>query len=101
MAKILSNNPFRRSNNWAGKTPRGRRTVPLQLPKLSVRRLLKRDPAKGTSQPAYDNYTETLGVKGLSGASSVKTLARDRSAPPNAGKNTVKNKGVNRKLNKR
>lgn len=99
--KILSNRSDRNSNNWSRPTPRGRRTIPLQLPKLSVRRLIKRDPAKGITQPYYDNYTETNGVRGLSGASSARTLAKARSAPPKAGKKQIKNRGVNRSLKKR
>jgi hypothetical protein len=98
----LTNNPLRGSENWSQPKSRGRRTVPLRLPKLGIRRLMKRDPAVGTSLPSYDRVTDTPGVAGLSGASQgVRTMSKARSARPGAGTKAVQDRSVNRSLKKR
>lgn len=99
--RILTNRATRGSENWSQPSSRGHRRMPLQLPKLGIRRLIKRDPAKGITQPAFDRITDTPGVAGLSGASGAASMSKARSAAPNAGKRVIQNRGANRSLKKR
>jgi hypothetical protein len=98
----LSNNPLRGSMSWGQPQRPGFRTTRIRLPKLGVRRLIKRDPSKGTSQPFFDRVTDTPGVAGLSGASQgVTSMSKARSAAPNAGQRVVQDRGTNKSLKKR
>jgi hypothetical protein len=102
--RILTNNPNRRSMNWKQGRRLAYRTVKLQLPKLGIRRLIKRDPSKGTSQPYFDKLTDTKGVKGLSGASPVGTTLIKSNASTTgtgAGRRVVQDRGTNKSLKKR
>jgi len=68
--------------------------------KLNVRRLIKRDPAKGTSLPFADKITTISGVTGLSGPTSASRSAKARTAAPGAGVTRIRDRGTNRKLKK-
>jgi hypothetical protein len=69
--------------------------------KRGVRRLIKRDPAKGTSLPEFDRYTEVHGVTGLSGPTSATQMSKARSARPGAGQTRIRDRGKNTNLKKR
>ena len=98
----LTNNPNRGNMNWTQGRRLAYRTVKVQLPKLSIRRLIKRDPAKGTSQPFFDKVTDTKGVKGLSGASpGVTSMSKSRTAAPNSGVKVIQDRGTNKSLKTR
>lgn len=95
MARILSNNPQRGENNWRGFTP-GRAMPVVTFPKRAVRRLMKRDPKDGLSQPFADQITTTHGVD--SGVSRARTLSKARTAAPGAGKRVIPDRGQNKTL---
>ena len=98
----LSNNPKRGSMNWSLPRSRGHRTVALQLPKLGIRRLIKRNPVDGKSQPFFDKVTDTNGVAGLSGASPVGRInVKSKNAAPGTGKETIIDRSANRSLKRR
>lgn len=97
----LTNNSLRGSENWSQPKSRGQRTTPIQLPKLSIRRLIKRDPADGLSQPSFDRVTDTNGVTGLSGPTGAKTLSKARTAPSGAGVKSIADRGTNKSLKRR
>lgn len=103
MPRILTNNPNRRSMNWSQGRRLAYRTVKVQLPKLSVRRLIKRDPSKGTSQPFFDKVTDTKGVRGLSGASSARTMVKPNASTTGtgAGRKVIQDRGTNKNLTTR
>jgi hypothetical protein len=95
MVRTLTNNPRRRSMSWVGF-----KQVTTEA-KRGVRRLIKRDPKKGITQPFADRITTTVGVTGLSGPTSATTLSKARTAAPGAGKKRIRDQGKNTNLSKR
>lgn len=66
--------------------------------KASVRRLIRRDPAKGKSLPLADRITDTHID---TGGPATSISARDRATSPGTGKRFVSSRGTNKSINKR
>jgi hypothetical protein len=66
--------------------------------KMSVTRVMRRDPARGRTLPLADKITDTHIDTGVPTTS---ISSRDRTAPAGANQTRVSNKGVNRSLKKR
>lgn len=106
MARVrrLTNSATRASESFTQPRRRAFRTVPVSLPKLGIRRLMKRDPVDGLSQPSYDRVTDTKGVAGLSGASkgvSVSGHTESKQTGFGSGQKVIRTDGVNRSLKSR
>lgn len=67
--------------------------------KLSVRRLIRRDPAKGRSLPLADRITDTKMASNRPPSAGISS--RDRTAPPGTNKSLIRNRGINRRIRKR
>lgn len=71
MAKILSNNPERGSNNWRGFTSPGAfRSMFPTITRRGIRRLMKVDPANAQGTPDSQILVDESGVAGRTGATS-------------------------------
>lgn len=77
------------------------RTAAMGESKKGVRRLIRRDPARGRTMPVADAITETKMESNAGRVSSPGVVSRDKSAPPGANKTQVSNRGVNRSVKKR
>jgi hypothetical protein len=85
--RILSNNPTRASR--PGFKPQSRNQIE---GKRSIRRLIKRNPSDGLSQPFADKMTTThVNGPGLDGVPSpTRVLKADKTPTPNKGKRVIR-----------
>jgi hypothetical protein len=67
--------------------------------KMSVRRLIRRDPARGRTLPLADKITDTH--IDLQGQQNPTVVMREKSPTPGTNKTLVRNRGINRSVKKR
>jgi hypothetical protein len=98
MARILTSN---RTTGRPGGYQRARVAFGAMGGKLSVRRLMRRDPAKGISIPAADAWSTTEDTYGDQNPTIISGSQRKTSGPSTKGKTVVQNKGTNRSIDVR
>jgi hypothetical protein len=99
MARILSSktNQVGRPGGWqSARVAFGRASG-----KLSVRRLMRRDPAKGISTPAADALSFTENTYGEQNPTVLSGSQRKTQGPSTRGKTVVPNRSVDRSIKKR
>lgn len=109
MARILSNNSERGSNNWRGFTKVGAfRSMFPTLPRRSVRRLMKVDPTNAQGTPDSQLLVDENGIAGRTGATSgvriMGTQAQRQGAVGGTGGGAVRrirDRGKNTRLSRR
>jgi hypothetical protein len=99
VTRILTNNPTRRSMSWRGFVQQTQATG-----KRTIRRFIKRDPAKGTSLPFADNYSPDRDLRAgpnVPAASGKPVSIRNRATAPGTGVKRIRNRSVSSKIKKR
>ena len=74
--------------------------APPVTPKRSIRRLMKRDPAKGIESSVANAITETHGTSSGVSPASVTGRSETRRTRFGTGKRVIKDRGQNRRLKK-
>ena len=101
--KILSGNAAKYVGRPGYRTLKGVNEALHSGTKRSIRRLIKRDPSKGRTQPYYDKVTDIRGLSGLSGPSGG-SVSRQHSDTPTkfpGARKRIRNRGTNTTLTKR
>lgn len=96
--RTLTNNPQRGSSNWGGFVSRG-------FGKLSVRRLMKVDPANAQGTPDSQLLVGTNGVDGRTGATGVQIVGgiatKTTKGSGGGDRKAIRDRGANKSLKKR